>query len=95
MFLKVSRTNTNRLVSYVDRYFTWDWRAMKREDPPAWHEFFGVRQDDERKIIVVVDRMKNGVLWVSIRENDTYIHSGFIKSFKDIDIFKRMVRCLG
>jgi len=95
MFFKVSRTNTNKLVSYVDRYFTYDRRTLKREGECLWFDFFGVRQDDERKIIVVVDRMKNGVLWVSIRDNDTYIHSGYIKSFKDIDIFKRMVRCLG
>ena len=92
---KISQTTTNRLVSYVDRYFTWDWRTMKREDPTEWFEFFGVRKDDERKIVVTVDRMKRGVLWVSIRENDAYIHSGFIKSYKDISTFKRMVRCLG
>lgn len=95
MFFKVSRTNTNKLVSYVDRYFTYDGRTLKREGECLLFDFFGVRQDDERKIIVVVDRMKNGVLWVSIRENDTYIYSHMVKSFKDISTFKRMVRCIG
>lgn len=93
--LKVSRANTNKLVSYVDRYFTYDRRTLKREGESALFDFFGVRIDDERKIVVVIDRMMHGVLWVSIRENNTYIHSGFIKSYKDIDTFKRMVRCLG
>lgn len=95
MFLRVSSTNTNKLISYVDRYFTYDRRELKREGEGKMFDFFGVRQDDERRIVVVVDRMLHGVIWVSIRENDTYIHSGFIKSYKDISTFKRMVRCLG
>ncbi len=93
--MKISKTTTNLLVSYVDRYFTWDWRTMKREDPNEWFDFFGVRQDDDRRLVVTVDRLDRNHLYVSIRENDTLIYSHMVKSYKDISTFKRMVRCLG
>lgn len=95
MFLKVSRTNTNKLISYVDRYFTWDRRTLKREGQCTLLDFYGVREDDGIRTVVVIDRMQGGNVFMSIRKNDSTIYSDFAKSYKDIDIFKRMVRCLG
>ena len=95
MFLKVSKTNTNKLVSYVDRYFTYDYRTLKREGDTVLFDFYGVRVEDGVRTVVIIDRIKHGHVFVSIRKNDTSIHNGFINSYNDIDIFKRMVRCLG
>lgn len=92
---KIPMSITNRLVSYVDRHFTYDWRTLKRENQQEWFDFFGVREEGNHKIVVAIDRMNRGVLWVSIRKNDTYIYSRIVKSYKDIDNFKAMVRCLG
>ena len=93
--MKFSRTFTNKLISYVDRYFTYDSRTMRREGTDAVFDFFAVYTDNGVKTTVVVDRLKPNMLWVSIAKNDIYVHSGFIHSYKDADNFKKMVRCLG
>ena len=93
--MKFSRTFTNKLISYVDRYFTYDWRTMKREGTDSLFDFYGVNEDDGVKTVVVVDRLSPCLLWVSISKNDTHIHSAFLKSYDDISSFKKMVKCLG
>ena len=93
--MNFSRKFTNKLISYVDRYFTYDTRTMKREGTDALFDFFGVCKSDGIKTVVVVDRLKSDMLWVSISQNDTCIHSGFLHTYDDISNFKKMVRCLG
>ena len=93
--MNISRKLTNKLISYVDRYFTYDTRTMRREGTDSLFDFFGVCKDNDVKTVVVVDRMSRDLLWVSISKNDAHIYSGFLKSYDDITNFKRMVRCLG
>ena len=93
--MKISRKLTNKLVSYVDRYFTYDSRTMKREGTDDLFDFFGVCDDDGVRTVVAIDRSSSDWLWVSISKNDICVHSGFLRTFDDIDNFKKMVRCLG
>ena len=93
--MKFSKKFTNKLVSYVDRYFTYDTRTMRREKTDTLFDFYGVCDNDGVHTIVVVDRLQKDLLWVSISKGDDNIHSGFIQSFDDIKNFKRMIRCLG
>lgn len=92
--MKFGKTFTNKLVSYADRYFTWDSRTMRREGTDKMFDFFAIREEDGRKTTVCIDRLY-GMLWVSIEKDDHYIYSGFLKSYSDVTNFKKMVRCLG
>ena len=93
--MKFSRTFTNKLISYADRYFTYDSRTMRREGTDSVFDFFAVCNDNGMKTTVVKDRLQPDMLWVSITKNNACVHSGFIRSYKDADNFKKMVRCLG
>ena len=93
--MKFSKKFTNKLISYVDRYFTYDTRTMKREGTDSLFDFYGVSEDNGVRTVVVVDRLNPDLLWVSISKNDTHIHSAFLKSYDDIDNFKKMVKCIG
>jgi hypothetical protein len=92
--MKFSRTFTNKLVSYADRYFTWDSRTLRREGTDKVFDFFAVNNDGNHKTVVCIDRLY-GMLWVSIEKDDHNIYSGFLKSYKEVTTFKRMIRCLG
>lgn len=90
--LKMSKKDQNKLISFVDRYFTYDTRTLKREKADAHFDFFGINY--ETNTIVVVDCIKTGI-YVAIKQNNQYIHVGFIGSFKELSQFKKMIRCLG
>ena len=92
--MKFSRTFTNKLVSYADRYFTWDSRTLRREGTDKVFDFFAVRKEDGHKTVVCIDRLC-GMLWVSIEKDDHNIYSGFLKTYTDVTAFKKMIRCLG
>ena len=90
--LKMSKKDQNKLISFVDRYFTYDTRTLKREKADAHFDFFGINY--ETNTTVVVDCIKTGI-YVAIKQNNQYIHVGFIGSFKELSQFKKMIRCLG
>lgn len=92
--MKFSRTFTNKLVSYADRYFTWDSRTLRREGTDKCFDFFAYRKEDNNRTTVCIDRCKFGI-YVAIKKDNTYIYDGFLKTFKEVDSFKRMLRCLG
>lgn len=92
--MKFGRTFTNKLVSYADRYFTWDSRYMNREDSTQHFDFFAIRKEDEHRTVICFRRSKYGI-WASIRKDEAEIHSGFLKSYKEVTNFKKMIRCLG
>lgn len=92
--MKFGKTFTNKLVSYADRYFTWDSRTMRREDNTAHFDFFAIRREDERKIVVCFRRSKYGI-WASIEKDGTDIHKGYLRNYAEVDAFKKMIRCLG
>lgn len=88
---KISNKDTNKLVSFVDRYFTYDTRKLKRENADTAFDFFGINYDTHT--IVVVARSKT-TIYTAIKRNDQYIHKGFIGSFNELSQFKKMIRCL-
>lgn len=93
--MKITNKLTNKLVSYVDRYFTYDDRKMKREDANVDDDFFGWRMSEGERVVVAIDRPCKNELFVYIRRNGVCVHSRFVRSFDDINNFKKMVRCLG
>lgn len=91
-----TRKETNKLISYVDRYFTWDDRKMKRENTSICFDFRAVREAElyHPSITVIVDKLSNGI-YVAIKQDAEYIHSQIITTNKELTAFKKMVRCLG
>ena len=93
--MKFSKTFTNKLVSYADRYFTWDRRKMHREDSTEMFDFFAYRrEDDGSQTVVCIDRSKFG-LFAYIKRDNKCIYGNHLKTFKEVDSFKKMIRCLG
>lgn len=93
--MKFSRTFTNKLISYADRYFTWDERYLKREDPTMHFDFFAIRGDeDEHRVVVCFRRGKYGI-WANIDKDSKDIFEGYLKTYKEVNNFKKMIRCLG
>lgn len=92
--MKFSRTFTNKLVSYADRYFTWDKRTLRREGTDKYFDFFAYRKDDDIRTVVCIDRCQSGI-YVAIKKDSTYIYNSYLKTYKEVDTFKKMLRCLG
>ena len=88
----MSNKDKNKFISFVDRYFTYDIRKLKREKACDTFDFFGINYDTNT--IVVVDCSKTTV-YTAIKQNNKYIHKGFICSFNELSQFKKMIRCLG
>ena len=93
--MKITKTQTNKLVSFVDRYFTYDWRILGREEPNENFDFLATSYDDDHKTVVAIDRLDSQNLYLSIRKDDKYVLARIARSYKDIETFKKMVRCLG
>ena len=89
---KISKKDKNKLISFVDRYFTYDTRSLKREKADTAFDFFGINYDTNT--IVVVNCSKTTV-YTAIKQNNKYIHQEFICSFNELSQFKKMIRCLG
>lgn len=94
--MRITRKTTNKLVSYVDRYFTYDERGMKREGTDNHFDFYGVRHadGDKPRTLIAVDKNKY-FLYACIRINGKEIYAERIKTHKELNAFKAMVRCLG
>ena len=92
--MKFSKTFTNKLISYTDRFFTWDRRYLKREDSTEPLDFYAVSEYDDYTITVCINRGKYGI-WTSIRRDDVAIQHGYLKTYKEVNAFKKMIKCLG
>lgn len=92
--MKFSKKFTNKLVSYADRYFTYDRRKMRREGTDERFDFFAINLDNGSTTCVFIKRSTTG-LWVSIQKNDHCIYHGFLKTYTEVNNFKKMIRCLG
>ena len=90
--MKFSRKFTNKLVSYTDRYFSYDVRNLKREGETDLFDFIGHNRDTNTS--VYIDRTEFG-MYVIISKGGTDIKRGFLTTYKEVADFKRMVRCLG
>lgn len=88
--MKFSKKFTNKLVSYVDRYFTYDRRAMRVEDKNNLFDFYAQRTG----ATVVIDRCPTGI-YICIKKDNRYICKNIAKSFAEIKNFKHMILCLG
>lgn len=88
--MKFSKNVTNKLISYVDRYFTYDYRTMRREDNDSSFDFYAHTESTT----VVIDRCTMGI-YMCIKKDSKYIYRTIAKSFADIKNFKRMILCLG
>lgn len=92
--MKFGKTFTNKLVSYADRYFTWDKRTLRREGTDGNFDFFAICRENGHTISVCIDRSNYG-LWTSIKKDQRFIFSGYLKTYKEVSTFKKMIRCLG
>ena len=92
--MKFGKTFTNKLVSFADQHFTWDYRSMKREDENQHFDFIALRKEDGRRIAVGFHRSQYGI-WAFIEKDGTDIHRGYLKTYSDVNAFKKMVKCLG
>ena len=90
--MRFKRTYINKLVSFADRYFTYDRRKMRREDASALFDF--AAHNDNTKTHVSIDSTKYGI-YVCIRKNDKILFSKILHTYKEVAYFKRMIRCLG
>jgi hypothetical protein len=91
--MKFGKTYTNKLISFADRYFTWDKRTMRRENTDSTFDFWAISRENGHTVSVCIDRNSYG-LWVSIRKDDEYIIGEHLKSYSDVTNFKRMIKCL-
>lgn len=89
--MKFSKTFTNKLVSFADRYFTYDTRYMARENTCTL-DFLAFNHD--RNICVIIDHCKYG-MYVCIKRDDSPIFKCILTKYSDITKFKKMVLCLG
>ena len=90
--MRLSKKQRNELVSFVDKEFTYDTRRLRREGDLLF-DFFGV--DIDRNIIVCIDYYTSIGLYVSITRGDTIIERKFIKTFNELNTFKKMIKCIG
>ena len=88
--MKFSKKFTNKLVSYADRYFTYDYRKMRREDNNEHFDFYAHREGTT----VVIDRCSTGI-YICIKKDERYIYKVIARSFAEINNFKHMILCLG
>lgn len=88
--MKFGQTYTNKLVSYVDQHFTYNSREMKRENEKALFDFsaFG-----DNKTCVVVNRNEFGIFVVICKDGKTILRK-ILKTYKEVDNFKKMIKCL-
>ena len=91
--MKFSKTFTNKLVSYADRYFTYDSRKLKREGDITFGFDF-IAHNRDAKTSVYIERTDFG-MYVVINRNTNTIKKGFLKTYKEVSEFKKMIKCLG
>ncbi len=90
--MKFGKTFTNKLVSYADRYFTYDDKEMKREGTNGHFDF--VARDYDRRIHIYISRNSTGIFVYVSKAGKTIIRE-ILQSYQEVDNFKTMLRCIG
>jgi hypothetical protein len=90
--MKFGKTYTNKLVSFVDRQFTYESKGMKREGTNTYFEFAGY--DFERRVSVHIKRNSCGI-FVQVRKDGKNVICEILHTYSEVENFKRMIRCLG
>ena len=88
--MKFGKTYTNKLVSYADRYFTYDRKEMKRENTSAYFDFYA--RNDDTNTTIAIDRTSRGI-YASIRKGDKLLFHKILKTYTEVEYFKRIIRC--
>lgn len=91
--MKFSKTFTNKLVSFADQHFSWDSRQLKREGNNSFGFDF-IAHNRDAKTSVYIERTEFGMYVVIDRDRQT-ITRGFLKTYKEVNAFKKMIKCLG
>lgn len=79
--IKLTRTEFNKLVAYVDKNLTWNDKEVNDDNVNFY-------TDDG-----LVDVSKNG--WLYIGKNHKCVFGEHVKDFKDIRHFKAMISLIG
>ena len=91
--MNFGRTFTNKLVSFADRYFTYDSRKLQREGDTTY-SFDFIAHNHDTNTSVYIGRTKYGI-YVIITKAGKDIKRGFLTTYHEVSDFKRMIRCLG
>lgn len=91
--MKFSKKFTNKLISYTDRFYTYDSRKLKREGDITY-SFDFIAHNHETETSVYISKTEFGI-YVVISKNRKDIKRGFLTNYTEVDDFKRMIRCLG
>ena len=89
---RFTRSFVNELVSYADRYYTYDTRELKREGDDTRFDF--TASNYETNTHVCIDVSKFGI-FVRIARDGKTIYSDILKTFAEVTTFKQMILCLG
>ena len=95
--LKMSNKEVNKLVNFVDKEFTYDWRYIQAEGKERKYVseddvFVGKNYDTD--VRVSISKSAYGT-YVHIMKFTKTIYSGYLHSFKEVKTFKAMICCLG
>ena len=91
--MKFGKTFTNKFVSVADRVFTYDSRKLKREGDTTY-SFDFIAHNHDTKTSIYIGRTEFGI-YVVITKDGKDIKRGFLQTYKEVDAFKKMIRCLG
>lgn len=91
--MKFHRNYVNKLITFADRYFTWDIRHLKREGTSVELDFFAIRKEETDYTSVSISLTKYGIHAYIKQNNETY--SRILKSYKEVNAFKEKVKLLG
>ena len=92
---KLTVKDTNKLLSYVDKNFTYDWKRMKREGINTTFDFLGLCKDENREKQVAIERLSAKAIYLAIKINNVYVYQKIAKDYEEIKVFKSMILCLG
>lgn len=92
----LSKKEINKLVGFVDRYFTYDWRYIQSEGKKAEEreDVLFKAMDYERDAYVSIRKSVYGTYVCIIKGQET-LYSEIFHSFGEIKQFKIMIKCLG
>lgn len=91
--MKLTKKELNKLVSFIDKEFSSDWRELKREDETSTFDFFG--RNKERDINICVNYSSEMGLYVSITRKNRVIECKYIETMHEINQFKKLIFCIG
>ena len=90
--VKISNTEFNKFVAYVDKHFTYDSRYKKKEDPNEPFDYCAF--DHERKLSIFIRKSVFGV-FVSINKNGTSIIRKSLRTYAELNEVRHWISLIG